>query len=415
MHSLAPIVFALVGVAALAAPARAQFVTGDLYLADAWTNHIYRVEPGAWTVTTFADFVDGLDGPSALLLARDRKLLCSNFVDSNVLEFDAAGNSAVRYDSGDGLVAPFGENGLAYDAAGDLYVSDALAQTIWRFPAAGGAPTAFADAADGIVMPDGITFAPNGDLFVANRDGYNVLKIDPTGAASVFDPLPANPFSIVSRGNGDLYVAVETTMHVYRYPGGDASKRKVLAAMTKNSGMPSMALSLDGTKIYYTSNGTGNLWEIDADSGAKTEVLAPNSLYGAISIAVIPALASWTNYGAGVPGTHGVPFFTSQQLPILGTTITLDLGNSYGQPTSGILVLGFPRASLHTGLGGDLLLIPVLLVPISFSFGANSFTGTLPSDPALLGFALDLQAVEADPGAVKGVSFTQGLELVLGF
>jgi hypothetical protein len=28
--------------------------------------------------------------------------------------------------------------------------------------------------------------------------------------------------------------------------------------------------------------------------------------------------------------------------------------------------------------------------------------------------AIDLQVVEADPGAVKGVSFTQGLELVLG-
>jgi hypothetical protein len=32
----------------------------------------------------------------------------------------------------------------------------------------------------------------------------------------------------------------------------------------------------------------------------------------------------------------------------------------------------------------------------------------------LCGFVLDLQVVEADPGAVKGVSFTQGLEIVLG-
>ena len=28
---------------------------------------------------------------------------------------------------------------------------------------------------------------------------------------------------------------------------------------------------------------------------------------------------------------------------------------------------------------------------------------------------LDLQALEADPGATKGVSFTAGLELVLGY
>ena len=415
MHPLTPIVLVLAGIASFSSPAPAQFVTGDLYISDAWTNHVYRVESGTWTVTTFADFVDTLDGPSALLLSSDRKLLCSNFVDSNVLEFDAAGNVAVRYDEADGLDAPFGMNGLAYDSGGDLYVSDALASTIWRFPAAGGAPTAFADAADGIVMADGIAFAPNGDLYVANRDGYEVLKIDPAGNATVFDPLPANPFSIVVRRNGDVYVAVENPMNVYRYPGGDASKRKVLVTMTKNSGMPAMALSLDGTKLYYTTNGTGNLWEIDADSGAKTELLAPDSLYGAISIAVIPHLASWANYGVGVAGTNGVPSFTSQQDPELGATITLDLANSRGQPTSGLLLLGFQQANLPTGFGGEVLLLPALVVPIAFSYGGNSYTGTLPIDPALSGLEVDLQAVEFDPGAVKGVSFTQGLQLLLGF
>jgi hypothetical protein len=52
--------------------------------------------------------------------------------------------------------------------------------------------------------------------------------------------------------------------------------------------------------------------------------------------------------------------------------------------------------------------------PISFSFGGDSFTGTIPNDPALDGFEIDLQVVEVDPGAVKGVSFTQGLQLLLG-
>jgi hypothetical protein len=32
----------------------------------------------------------------------------------------------------------------------------------------------------------------------------------------------------------------------------------------------------------------------------------------------------------------------------------------------------------------------------------------------LCGFTVDLQAIEADPGAAKGVSFTPGLELLLG-
>ena len=146
-------------------------------------------------------------------------------------------------------------------------------------------------------------------------------------------------------------------------------------------------------------------------------MIAAGGLPGALAITVIGRLhsASWANYGAGLAGTHGVPFFTSQQDPILGTSITLDLGNSYAQPTSGLIALGFQQASLHTGLGGDLLLIPALLVPITFSYGADSFVWSIPNDPALFGFEIDLQAVEVDPGAVKGVSFTQGLQLVLGF
>jgi Tol biopolymer transport system component len=123
--------------------------------------------------------------------------------------------------------------------------------------------------------------------------------------------------------------------------------------------------------------------------------------------------ASGTNYGAGVAGTNGVPSLTSQ-LPVLGTTITVAAGNSLGAPTVGILFLGYQRAQLPTRFGGDLLLLPALVVPISFSYGANSFTGALPDDDVLCGFVLDLQAVEADPGALLGVSFTEGLELVLG-
>lgn len=35
-------------------------------------------------------------------------------------------------------------------------------------------------------------------------------------------------------------------------------------------------------------------------------------------------------------------------------------------------------------------------------------------EPQVRGFIVDLQALELEPGAAKGVSFTQGLELTLG-
>ena len=43
-----------------------------------------------------------------------------------------------------------------------------------------------------------------------------------------------------------------------------------------------------------------------------------------------------------------------------------------------------------------------------------SIAGDLPDDDSLCGFVVDLQAIEIDPGAAKRLSFTAGLELVLG-
>jgi Tol biopolymer transport system component len=123
--------------------------------------------------------------------------------------------------------------------------------------------------------------------------------------------------------------------------------------------------------------------------------------------------AQSSNYGTGLAGTFGVPSLASD-LPVLGATLNVYCENSLRAPTVGILFLGFQRAQLHTHFGGDLLLLPALCVPITFSFGLDTFTGSLPDDDLLCGEVVDLQVVEADAGAVKGVSFTQGLEIVLG-
>jgi hypothetical protein len=124
--------------------------------------------------------------------------------------------------------------------------------------------------------------------------------------------------------------------------------------------------------------------------------------------------ASWSNYGAGFPGTNGVPSFTARQNPVFGSTVTLDLANSYANPTVGLLFVGFQRTSIHSRFGGDLLVAPALSLFVTFSYGGDSFTGAIPADRGLCGVAVDLQAIEADPGAAKGVSFSAGLELVVG-
>ena len=125
--------------------------------------------------------------------------------------------------------------------------------------------------------------------------------------------------------------------------------------------------------------------------------------------------ALWNNYGAGWPGTLGIPAFTSRADPILGSTLTLDLADSLGSATPGLLFVGLARASIPSAWGGDLLVLPAFVNSISVPAAGASFTGTIANDPSLCGVAVDLQAIEGDPGATRGVSFSPGLELILGY
>lgn len=131
-------------------------------------------------------------------------------------------------------------------------------------------------------------------------------------------------------------------------------------------------------------------------------------------MATLP-VASWKNYGAGFAGTNGIPGLTAEENPVLGTTVTIDLGNSLGAPTAAIALVGFSQTSIVTGKGGTILVAPTLLIPMSLPGGGTTLAGTLPADPSLSGVQVDLQVIEADAGAAKGLSFTAGLELDLGY
>ena len=118
------------------ASAQAQFQQGDIYIGAFSPPRIYKVNPSTFSVTIFADFSDGLRGTSALAFSPDGTTLLSSNCGNNIIGFDSSGNGAVLFDSSDGLRCPFGENGLAFDSGGNLYVSDFGLRQILRFPAA---------------------------------------------------------------------------------------------------------------------------------------------------------------------------------------------------------------------------------------------------------------------------------------
>jgi hypothetical protein len=156
----------------------------------------------------------------------------------------------------------------------------------------------------------------------------------------------------------------------------------------------------------------------DFDNDGRVDVLIGGSNFKSgdgIVETWLTAVADWKNYGSGWAGTNGVPALTARSNPVVGKTLKVDLDNSAGVSTAGLLMLGLYKASIPTGKGGTLLVAPFLTVPLALPVGGLTLSGAIPDDASLYGFDLYLQALEADAGASKGISFTRGLDLYFGF
>ena len=70
--------------------------------------------------------------------------------------------------------------GLAFDAAGNLYVANFNGNTVSEFSCTGASKGTFAS---GLSVPVGLAFDAVGNLYVANRGTNSVLEFSSTGAS----------------------------------------------------------------------------------------------------------------------------------------------------------------------------------------------------------------------------------------
>jgi Tol biopolymer transport system component len=250
------------------------------------------------------------------------------------------------------------------------------------------------------------------DVFVHDRTSGATerVSVDSSGAegngSSVEPAISADGQTVAFSSNAANFVAGDrnfrSDIFVHdRRAGFTACMSLTPAGTTGNDASVETGISGDGQMVVFAS---------------AAPDLVPGDSYGWDVFVHERCLApaAWSNYGAGFPGTNGVPAFTARSFPAIGTTVTLDVANSYGSFTAGVLVLGQQRASIPSAWGGDLLVAPTLVSVFGMAPSGLSIGGTLPRDDALCGTTYDLQALELDPGAAKGVSFTPGIELVIG-
>jgi len=242
----------------------------------------------------------------------------------------------------------------------------------------------------------GITERVSVDSSGAEGNGASfVSAISSDGQIVAFESVASNLVAGDTNGVVDAFVHDRSTGITERVSVDSSGKQG-------NSSSEYPSISADGQIVAFQSRAS-NL--VVGDTNGNWDVFVHERC--AID-------ATWTNYGAGFPGTNGVPSFTSRSDPVLGTTLTLDLANSHGASTVGLLFAGFQRTQIHLSLGGDLLVVPVFMLVVGLPPGGTSIIGDIPIEHELCGFPIDLQALELDPGAANGVSFTPGLELLLG-
>lgn len=129
-----------------------------------------------------------------------------------------------------------------------------------------------------------------------------------------------------------------------------------------------------------------------------------------------PNGAALISYGSGKAGSLGVPVLSSQDLPILGSTVQLDLDQAL---PNGIAKLIRGPAKDSTPFDGAVILVAYdTIVDLNVDgSGHADMTGTVPNNPALAGVSFYWQAwIPNDPAAAgAGWACSQGLETRLGY
>lgn len=185
--------------------------------------------------------------------------------------------------------------------------------------------------------------------------------------------------------------------------------------------------------MYFTNGGDTLHVDIDMDFNGSVDQQYSNT--GALAVMVAGtgfgigtwAMAAYDNwrvdgcapasqqtYGAGFPGTLGVPPIAASTNPVLGGNTTVDVGNSLGTATFGVVVIGLTPFSAPMPWGGTLLAFPDASVFLAVPSGGASLPLSIPFNPSFCGLSLFFQGGIFDSGAAAGIANTQGLELVLG-
>jgi len=168
----------------------------NLFEADAASGNIYEFTPGGGQST----FVSGLNGQlddAQLAFDSAGDLFVTSFFGNSITEFTPGGGQSPF---ASGLNEPIG---LAIDSADNLFVTSFAGNSITKI-APGGAQSPFASGLGG---PHGLAFNSAGVLFEADGSSGNIYEFTPGGGQSIFTSGLGGSWGLAFNSAGDLFVS----------------------------------------------------------------------------------------------------------------------------------------------------------------------------------------------------------------
>ncbi len=313
----------------------ATFLQNELLVASSKNDRMLRYGTDGSFLQEFAT-ADGIDYPVDPIIGPDGNLYVSGWNSDDVLRYDPTTGAFIDEFVTAGSGGLDKSAGLAFGPDGNLYVASNKTSEVLRFQGPGGAsPGAFIDVfadvspiAAGVEEPEGLIFGPDGDLYVSDFKLSAVYKFDGiTGAPVLTAGHPLGEFVAPGSGglnagedlvfgpDGNLYVANDNGDNVLRYNG------------TTGTFIDEFVVAGDGGLQFTQGLSFGPDGNFYVGSWGSDSVLRYQGLDGATPGAFIDAYVS-----AGSGGLDETEYFDF----IPGHQVTVTAGNVAPTITSSI-------------------------------------------------------------------------------
>ena len=240
--------------------------------------------------------VDGgsVSSPLGMLRLPNGEVFATSEATNTIRRYSATGTYMGIFANA-GLSAP---TALATNASGEIFAANFNSSSITKYAANGTYLGEFVTAASGLVSgPDlGMTFGPDGNLYVPNYYTHHVARFNGVTGAFMGNFIPGGSGGLITPRqllwrDGKLYVASDDGSKVLRYDGttGAFIDEFVAAGSGTLSGAAGMAFL--GNTLYVTSWRNGKLLKFDATTGASQGV-ALSGLGSPVSIQLVPEPAT---------------------------------------------------------------------------------------------------------------------------